>query len=76
VHKEISEYKTATVGAYHLNVTARACRIPLNKVFKQFSLIFAIKQSNKKLMLSLLPLVYFGFIYKCLNYKYFCALYI
>lgn len=50
VHKEISEYKTATVRVYHLNVTARAGRMPLNKVFKQFSLIFAIKQSNNKLI--------------------------
>lgn len=50
VHKEISEYKTATVRAYLLNVTARAGRMPLNKVFKQFSLIFAIKQSNNKLI--------------------------
>ena len=47
VHKETSEYTTATVGTYHLNVTARAGRMPLNKVFKQFSIIFAIKQSNK-----------------------------
>jgi len=46
VHKEICEYKAATVRVYHLNVTARVGRMPLNKVFKQFSL-FAIKQSNK-----------------------------